>query len=37
MSESAKKRWQNVSSDELQKYKEVGKEKANLRWNSSGQ
>jgi group I intron endonuclease len=37
MSESAKRRWQNISSEELQKYKEVGKEKANLRWNTSGE
>lgn len=36
MSNAAKKRWENMSPEYRQKYKDVGKEKANLRWKQSG-
>ena len=35
MSDAAKKRWENVSPEEIQKYKEDGKKNADLRWNSN--
>jgi hypothetical protein len=36
MSAAASKRWENMSPEESQRYKDVGREKANLRWNQRG-
>jgi group I intron endonuclease len=37
MSESAKRRWKNMSSEDFQRYQNVGRQCAEIRWNSNGQ